>query len=537
MATIKPISVPAKRLAQTITGSASSFKLDNILGWDGVTDLAASDFGTKAYAAFRNSAGTLIEFMEIDPSTIASASITILYRGLAYNGDNLTTEVAANKLTWVKGDTIVELGTHMPQLLAHYVDIVSAQTIAGVKTFSSLPTIPLTPVATTDAASKSYVDLVGTGSATTNKVTVAGTAGETLAAGNLVYLKTTDSRWWLCDADTAATVNNVILGIVQGAGTAGGAVTGGVLIKGVDTNQTGLTANTVYYASNTAGGISSSVGTTEVTVGVALSTTSLIFEPRYNQMLTEDEQDALTGDAGTPSASNRFITEQSSLISPSGAIIMWGAPTMPTGWLKCDGTAVSRTTYATLFGILNPSLGAVTVTIASPGVFSLTGHGLVEGDIVYLTTTGALPTGLAVNTIYYVISAGLTANAFEVSATRGGAAINTSGTQSGVHTLRRSAYGIGDGSTTFNLPDMRGNMPVGEKPTDTVFALGETGGAKTHSITQAELPALNFLVSGGNSDTRNVSAPDSNYGATQAGSGTAMSILNPYMTLHFIIKT
>lgn len=33
-----------------------------------------------------------------------------------------------------------------------------AQTIAGVKTLSSLPTIPLTPVATTDAASKGYVD-------------------------------------------------------------------------------------------------------------------------------------------------------------------------------------------------------------------------------------------------------------------------------------------------------------------------------------------------------------------------------------------
>ena len=77
-----------------------------------------------------------------------------------------------------------------------------------------------------------------------------------------------------------------------------------------------------------------------------------------------------------------------------------------------------------------------TVTIASPAVFSKTGHGLVAGDKIQLSTTGALPTGLSINTDYFVISAGLTADAFQVSATAGGAAINTSGSQSGVHSLR-----------------------------------------------------------------------------------------------------
>lgn len=81
------------------------------------------------------------------------------------------------------------------------------------------------------------------------------------------------------------------------------------------------------------------------------------------------------------------------------------------------------------------SLGTVTVTIASPAVFTLNGHGLVAGDTIRLTTTGALPTGLLPNTTYYVIAAGLGANSFEVSLTSGGAAVNTSGSQSGVHTL------------------------------------------------------------------------------------------------------
>lgn len=83
------------------------------------------------------------------------------------------------------------------------------------------------------------------------------------------------------------------------------------------------------------------------------------------------------------------------------------------------------------------NLGTVTVTIASPGVFTRVAHGLIEGEQIFLKTTGALPTGLAVDTPYYIIAAGLTADAFQVSATRGGAAINTSGSQSGTHTLYR----------------------------------------------------------------------------------------------------
>lgn len=82
-------------------------------------------------------------------------------------------------------------------------------------------------------------------------------------------------------------------------------------------------------------------------------------------------------------------------------------------------------------------IGTVTVTIASPGVFTNVAHGLVAGDVVYLSTTGALPTGLSVDTPYYVIAAGLTANTFRLSTTAGGSAINTTGSQSGTHSVGR----------------------------------------------------------------------------------------------------
>ena len=76
-----------------------------------------------------------------------------------------------------------------------------------------------------------------------------------------------------------------------------------------------------------------------------------------------------------------------------------------------------------------------TVTVASPAVFTLTNHELYTDDTVVLETTGALPTGLSVDTTYYVIYNGITANTFRLSTTQGGTAINTSGSQSGTHTM------------------------------------------------------------------------------------------------------
>jgi hypothetical protein len=77
-----------------------------------------------------------------------------------------------------------------------------------------------------------------------------------------------------------------------------------------------------------------------------------------------------------------------------------------------------------------------TVSIATPGLFTTSAaHGLVANDQVMFETDGALPTGLSVDTVYYVISAGLTTDDFEVSLTQGGTAINTSVSQSGNHSF------------------------------------------------------------------------------------------------------
>jgi hypothetical protein len=78
-----------------------------------------------------------------------------------------------------------------------------------------------------------------------------------------------------------------------------------------------------------------------------------------------------------------------------------------------------------------------TVTIASPGVLTVASS-LRNGTAIMLNTTGALPTGLSVGVVYYVVgSSGTTCN---LSATFGGAAITTTGTQSGTQSI--SARGI-----------------------------------------------------------------------------------------------
>ena len=87
------------------------------------------------------------------------------------------------------------------------------------------------------------------------------------------------------------------------------------------------------------------------------------------------------------------------------------------------------------------SNSATTITIASPAVFT-TQTALRDGTAVMLNTTGALPTGLDVSTVYYVVNAsGTTCN---LSLTFGGAAINTSGTQSGTQSFSPRGIDITD---------------------------------------------------------------------------------------------
>lgn len=91
----------------------------------------------------------------------------------------------------------------------------------------------------------------------------------------------------------------------------------------------------------------------------------------------------------------------------------------------------------------------VIITLTSPAVFTFANHGLTAGSVIHFKTTGSLPTGFAVDTPYYVIAAGLSTIAFQLALAPGGAAINASGGQSGVHSFGKIKNAMMVGPVTF----------------------------------------------------------------------------------------
>ncbi len=145
-----------------------------------------------------------------------------------------------------------------------------------------------------------------------------------------------------------------------------------------------------------------------------------------------------------------------------------------------------------------------------------------------------------------------------------------------------TTYGAGDGSTTFNIPNLLGRTIIGQNPSDADFdVLGETGGEKRHTLTVDEMPAHTHSITdvqhshtatdGGHTHgytaTQNAGsiendAPDytgsvfqngqttgvgyaniavaPSYtgitGTNSTGGGQSHNVLDPYMALRYIIK-
>ncbi|HXG94150.1 MAG TPA: tail fiber protein [Blastocatellia bacterium] len=276
--------------------------------------------------------------------------------------------------------------------------------------------------------------------------------------------------------------------------------------------------------------------------------------------------DVSPGEVVTSSRNNQindnfeYLKEREAL---AGEIKMWAGPRLPTGYLWCDGSAVSRSLYADLFSAL-VRVSTVTITIASPAVVSWTGHGLREGSPVKFSTTGSLPTGITAGVTYYVLSP--QTDSFNVAATPGGSAISTSGSQSGTHTATVAPFGDGDGSTTFNLPNLTSRLPLGAGPSPasglTERRMGETGGSETHALATNELaahthgasgltPVVNYFDSalqGGAAAVHVIADPQGTItgqyqqpplsGTTDStGGAVPFSIMPPFVAVNYIIKT
>jgi microcystin-dependent protein len=176
---------------------------------------------------------------------------------------------------------------------------------------------------------------------------------------------------------------------------------------------------------------------------------------------------------------------------PTATIVPWSTASVPSGFLECNGSEVSRSTYATLFGIIG------------------------------------------------------------------------------------TTYGVGDGSTTFNVPDLQDNVAVGKSNNKTIGSAGgantvsstgnvggstanatlSTGQLASHShssnLTRAQSQSMgepytpSDVANAGYGSRGSVNFSTSNAGSAEGHShnmsanfsGDATSVVQPYLTVMYIIKT
>lgn len=230
-----------------------------------------------------------------------------------------------------------------------------------------------------------------------------------------------------------------------------------------------------------------------------------------------------------------------------GKVFDYAGLRLPAGYLWCAGQAVSRSTYARLFAALslavtgNTSSGSPTVSSVNTDLTAAT----LGFDVAGWPISGpGISPGTTISSV--------TSNSITLSA-------NATAPGTGV-AIVIAPHGIGDGSTTFNVPDCRGRGAAGRDDMGGAAAnrltnagggvkgtqLGHAAGAETHTLTAAQIPAhVHGLPMGGAASGAGASAnifqgpgPASGTNTNNnTGGGNAHPIMQPTVVMNKIIKT
>lgn len=230
-----------------------------------------------------------------------------------------------------------------------------------------------------------------------------------------------------------------------------------------DYERESLTANRDYFVGYDMGVGAMSVASPAVVTKVAHG---LVADSRISFSILPNKT-AATISVASPAVvtmANSFVAGQPIMFETSGRLPVGITPAGPGVYAGGGGLTAGTTYYVLASGLsatefqfsasvggaaVNTSNPTVTISNASPGVVTEATHGRSAGDAIQLATDGALPTGLAVATTYFVKTV-LDPDTYTVSATPEGAAINTSSAGSGTHTIVQ--FGLHFVSETGALP-------------------------------------------------------------------------------------
>jgi microcystin-dependent protein len=266
---------------------------------------------------------------------------------------------------------------------------------------------------------------------------------------------------------------------------------------------------------------------------------------------------------------NSYYADESSV--PPGTALPFTGVRVPAGFLFMYGQNASRTTYPGLFTAITLTITGNTVS-GSPTLNTLS----INPTLYPIIGAAIEGTGIPIGTT--ILSATSTTIVMSANATSNNTGI----------TIRIAPYGLGDGSTTFGIPDWRGRIPAGLDNMGGSAAgrlsgytnIGVGLGEQNHTLLTAQLPSHTHsitdpghihnvtdpghthtipnnyisqtggssLVAGGafgvsgnptNSSTTGISIQSNSTGITatnSTGSGTAFNVVQPTIMSNWMIK-
>lgn len=222
---------------------------------------------------------------------------------------------------------------------------------------------------------------------------------------------------------------------------------------------------------------------------------------------------------------------------PTGVVQPFAGSTSPTGWLLCAGQAVSRSTYADLFGAIGTTYGAGdgTTTFNLP---DLRGRVVAGEDDMGGTAANRLQVSTTITTTASSTSATVgsaTGLAIGMRVTAAGVTAGTTITAISGTTITLSAAATAAGTGVAARFSLLGDAQT----------LGASGGTQAHQQVTAEMPAHTHTItaltsrntSAGGSETIADSSSNTTLTTASAGGGLAHPNVQPTLLMNYIIKT